>query len=314
VVIREPAWVIVAPPDFAPQIENVVSLYDVVYEVAAQIDKRLEVTEQTAISFVRDIYPTLSRVSHMRWVTTSIGSTNSQGHGAGQSADFLNPGLFALLSDNDRSPSSAAFKRRNEIFMRLREPDGVGGGDMPQLSEGDVPVRLSQQQYSIMARWARGTFDADWPGGRSPDQAPNPLPLEQLPFAGRPAALDRAALHACTGAAFFPGIEAPRTMMRRVTYAAPLRVRLDPGPNPDFGPGKLTEELAVPWHTDFAACGQNWWPSQRPNNVLRAGGAGPQDWASGADSETAMIANWSKLGIVKKEANSSRYVEAERTL
>jgi hypothetical protein len=315
VIIREPAWVIVAPPDFAPRIENVVSLYDVVYDVAAQIDRRLTVTGETPISFTRDVYPTLSRVSNMRWVTTSIGSTQtSRGHRPGQSADFLKPALFALLADNDRNPSSAAFQRRNEIFLRLREPDGVGGGDMPQLAEGDVPVRLSQQQYSMIARWAQGTFDADWPAGRPPDQAPDTLPLEQIPLAGRPAALDRAALHACTGAAFFPGIEAPRTMMRRVTYAAPFRVRLDPGPEPEFGPGKLTEELAIPWHTDFAACGQNWWPSQRPNNVLRAGGTTPQDWASGARTGTTMIVNWSKLGIVKREPGSSRYVEAERTL
>jgi len=27
-----------------------------------------------------------------------------------------------------------------------------------------------------------------------------------------------------------------------------------------------------------------------------------------------MIVNWSRLGIVKREPNSSRYIEAERTL
>ena len=24
----------------------------------------------------------------------------------------------------------------------------------------------------------------------------------------------------------------------------------------------------MPWHTDFSACYQNWWPSQRPDNVV----------------------------------------------
>jgi hypothetical protein len=36
--VADSAWVIVAPPDFAPPIENVITLYDVVYNVMAKFD------------------------------------------------------------------------------------------------------------------------------------------------------------------------------------------------------------------------------------------------------------------------------------
>lgn len=64
------AWVIVTPPDFAPPIENVVTLYDVVYAMMAKlIDASLNVTDASRVSFTKDIYPILRRVSKLRWVS-----------------------------------------------------------------------------------------------------------------------------------------------------------------------------------------------------------------------------------------------------
>jgi hypothetical protein len=65
----DPAWMIVAPPDFAPPIENVVTLYDAVYNVMARFDPRLAVSDATTVSFTKDIYPIL-RVPNMHWVMT----------------------------------------------------------------------------------------------------------------------------------------------------------------------------------------------------------------------------------------------------
>ena len=53
----------------------------------------------------------------------------------------------------------------------------------------------------------------DWPGAE-----PAPTPLDQLPEQDRPQALDRAALEACVGGPFFPGIEASRVMLEETTY------------------------------------------------------------------------------------------------
>src|SRR4029077_502438 len=55
-VETDPAWLIVAPPDFAPSIENVVTLYDVIYAMMARfVDPSLDVTDTTRVSFTKDI-------------------------------------------------------------------------------------------------------------------------------------------------------------------------------------------------------------------------------------------------------------------
>ena len=59
-VHASPAWVIVAPPDFAPQITNFVTLYDVAFQVAVE---RGWLTVPQKPSFTRDVLPILSRPS-----------------------------------------------------------------------------------------------------------------------------------------------------------------------------------------------------------------------------------------------------------
>ena len=44
----EPAWVIVAPPDFAPAIENAITLYDVAYDAMVQLNPTLEPADRLA--------------------------------------------------------------------------------------------------------------------------------------------------------------------------------------------------------------------------------------------------------------------------
>ena len=45
------------------------TLYDAVYNVMARFDPRLAVTDATKVSFTKDIYPILRRVSNMHWVS-----------------------------------------------------------------------------------------------------------------------------------------------------------------------------------------------------------------------------------------------------
>ena len=60
----DPAWVIVGPPDFAPQTLSIVTLFDAIYDVAATI-RRFPSTE---VSYARDIYPILERAVQSKWV------------------------------------------------------------------------------------------------------------------------------------------------------------------------------------------------------------------------------------------------------
>ncbi len=291
-VAVDPAWLIVAPPDFAPPIENVVTLYDAVYDVMARFDPRLAVTDSTTISFTRDVYPILRRVSDLHWVSGFVATR----HGPGQSQHFIS--RLDELSSNTPENEPA----RGDIFRALRSPR-TGLGRMPKVPrlalENKVPgTTITETQYRRMERWALGTFDADWPGTE-----PAPTPLEDLPEADRPHALDRAALEACVGGPFYPGIEASRCMVDEATYDRTRLFRLNPG----LPPGTVTAPMAVPWQADFNDCsienGADWWPGQRPNQVARGAERHaewvPPAWSeAGRDPRRAMVDNWAQLGFV----------------
>jgi L-lysine epsilon oxidase-like protein len=309
-IAADPAWVIVAPPDFAPALENVVTLYDAVYNVMAGFDPHLAVSDASKVSFTQDIYPILRRVSQMHWVSQLAAGR----HGEGTRLHFIS--RVDELSSNTQDTGA-----RNFIFQALRKPQGLGGpqdrgGNMPFLPrEVDDPrvripgAALTATQYKRMELWAQGKFDADWLGAE-----PVPTPLDELPDQDRPQALDRAALEACVGGPFFPGIEASRIMLDETTYDKQRPFRI----NTTLAPGTLTAGMAVPWQADFNDCnsaeGADWWPGQRPNEVRRGqdleANWTPDDW-----DLIDMVKNWSKLGFVvaKTVANTIEFVEDERS-
>jgi hypothetical protein len=310
--------VIVAPPDFAPPIENVVTLYDVVYNIMSKfVDQSLAVTKDTVISFTRDIYPTLRRVSTMHWVS----NVASDGHGPDRQMHFLS--RMAELAQNTDETS----RLREFIFKKLRKPSG-GGGNMPKLpasltGEGviNASVALTECQYERMRRWAEGTFEPDWPDDGA---LATPARLEDLAVQDRPAALDRAALEACVGGGFFPGIEVGRMMLEQSTYAENTLFRVNPG----LPAGALTARMAVPWQADFFDCalhtdpeddpnnpenGMDWWPGQRPVTVLRDGSV-QSSWTSGIRTHEQMVDKWRGLGFIVKEEGTDRFVETERSM
>ena len=299
-ITADSAWLIVAPPDFAPPIENVVTLYDAVYNVMAKFDPRLAVTDSAKVSFTRDIYPILWRVSNMHWVSDFAAS----GHGEGSGGHFISH--VNKLADNNPSD-----KGRTRIFQRLQNPKG-GGGDMPRLatSPGIPGVSLTEVQYQKMKRWSEGKFEADWSGAE-----PALPPFEKLPEMDRPRALDQAALGACVGGPFFPGIEVGRIMLDKKTYDKKRPFRI----NTKHKAGELTARMAVPWQADFFACesdrdvSMDWWPGQRPDQVLR--GSTREQWRLGVAGMNQMVDLWAQLGFVveKKTAGKVEYVEDERS-
>ncbi|MEV6429284.1 LodA/GoxA family CTQ-dependent oxidase [Nocardia sp. NPDC051463] len=321
------SWVIVAPPDYAPAVGNIVTLYDV------QVGITPATTPPTTISFTTDIYPILARAAGYRWV--NLGANQFHGHGTG--GDFLNPEALRVLSDNTATARTA----RMSVFQRLRDPNlrdaaarQASKRFMPPLSgdAGDAStgqpatfLALLPHQYAAMRRWADGDFDADWPG-----HEPTPRRFDQIPVTEQPAALDRAALEACAGGPFFPGIEMTYTSRDPSMYVQPHRLR------PDLPPGELTKRMALPWQADFYYCQVHWWPAQRPDEVVteaafaefvaalgdptrtsdpQAATASPQpdigdlprtarpwarslnDTATVADDE--MVAGWSRLGVLR---------------
>ena len=262
----------------------------------------LAVDDTSPVSFTNDIYPILRRVSLMHWVSEAAAGP----HGPGDRAHFMS--RLAALASKAKDHEAA----RKRIFLRLRRPDG-GGGDMPKLPKLAVQeapgASITRTRSKRMERWAQGTFDADWPGPE-----PAPTPLDKLPEQDRPHALDRAALEACVGGPYFPGIEVSRVVLEKTTFDAKRPFRI----NTKLPPGALTERMAVPWQADFNDCtieeGADWWPGQRPNQVRR-GQEQHAEWTPKWDFGD-MVAKWAQLGFVvaRKVGDNVEYVEDERFL
>jgi hypothetical protein len=304
-VTPEPAWVIVGPPDFAPEVTNLVTLYDVAFDVAVAQGR---VAMPAKPSFTRHIQPILARAVGYQWVNRfAVG-----GHAGNRPGNFAFN--WAALADPANPPAIAAtLLERMRDAMKSPIPDPEEGNNrrwMPRLHDENnnhQVLPLTKSQYAFLKQWAAGDFIGD---------LDDPPAIELLPNA-----LDRMALEGCSGGAFFPGIEAGRIMKDPAVYSAPFRLKASA-----LKPGQITSGNAVPWQADFHACaweGQRfigWWPAQRPDHVR------PEntptlimDWDRGItgvldNGDRDMVDGWSRLGIVRRRITTAGevYVETER--
>ena len=304
------AWVVVAPPNYAPGIRSVVTMYDLMFEVATRLEPHRKPPRP---SFTRQIYPLFERHVQHQWVNAGF----LRDFGWGSAGDFLAPETLARLAD----PSAQTRVLREQLFRRFRDPAYTTWEENllpPYYGDGmSLPptnprhwMAVLPIQYEWLRQWAEGDFDADWPAGgpRFPER------LEDLPVAEQPDALDRAALDECLGGPFHPGCEMTWPVRLTSMYASAFRLRRRTAPEPDWGevmtsaialapdgpltasgPGDLTRWMAVPWQTDTSSCLSayirevdeylpTFWPARVPNDVLALqnyltvmdGNAGPE--------------------------------------
>ena len=135
-------------------------------------------------------------------------------------------------------------------------------------------LKLTGLQYELMRRWANGDFEADWRGDpvdtitTTPGAfIPGTKPLRDVvsSYQVTPEGLDRAALEAAVGGAFYPGIEAGWVMRNPQNFSDKEPFRLD---QQKLKAGDISQHMACPWQADFYECNTNWWPAQRPDCVL----------------------------------------------
>jgi hypothetical protein len=269
--VRHPSWVVVAPPDFAPSLTNLVTLYDALeyepFRKAAEEDHALPTPGE--VSFARDILPVLERASGYQWVNAPAlrGHRSSRDKADGKvdrRGDFLERDHLALLG---KPGDGAAADARRGVLRSVRAPladpetaaEQATARYMPPLSgdtgrgtPGDPATWLTVTplQYARLQRWADGDFTGGEPADVRPDGEPAPDEL------------DRAALEACVGGPFFPGIEMSTRWRDALDETSPYRLR------PGLDPGSMTAQMAVPWQADFADCRHFWWPAQRPDDVV----------------------------------------------
>jgi hypothetical protein len=339
------AWVVVAPPKFAPHLEPVITLYDRMLDVAVKslpLDgnsaydaagcplwrlKQLKTNPGYRPSFTRDIQPLLRRAFESRFVFGEAASKHYS----------IAPEVWAILADPNQLPDARGF-----IFRYLRPPSGVTvpdgwtasmpmlfgdqfWGDQfggPEAPDGEF-LSLTATQYEILRRWSEGQFAGDWND--------EPAPPDALIT---PDGLDRAALQAAIGGAFFPGIEVSWLIRDPSVYAAPFRIKH----HETIAAGHFTRQMALPWQADFFDCSKDtvtyntaeadatlqstdvmtWWPTHRPDDVLTRGAPDRVPWArdddgTEIDTKEKFLAEWHRLGFVVDTAGDrSQFEEVDR--
>lgn len=273
--VQGTAWVIIAPPDYSPHTPNLVTAYDVMLQAALDhnlvwLDKEFGPRPSTSrVSFTQHIHPLLARLDGYQWISRKA----QRGHGRGKAGGFLAPKVLEELSDPVKAGKEGSLAKR--LFERIRNPrldssspEAIRQANlyfMPPLSgdEGDARtgdpktwLTLTPLQYDRLSLWAKGEFVGDWSGHAPPRR------FEELDAKEQPAALTRAALEACEGGAFYPGIEFTSIIRHRSFYAESFRV------SPAYEAGDITRWMALPWQADFYACEEHWWPASRPDDVI----------------------------------------------
>lgn len=296
----DPAWVIVTPPNYGPNLKSVRTMHDMITDVFIQSGG---LPKPASVSFTQDLLPVFERMSALQW--TNEGFANAFGHGA--PLHFASPEFLAWASVPFRMPVDVYAERRIQIANAFRDVDRDGYsptplpwlyGDaisLPTPKTNNVFTSLTPTQLNALAQWGRGNFIGDYDPAAQPPRA-----LDAVPLAAQPAMLDRASLDFCLADAFHPGCEITWPMRHASLYMAPHRIahagsgstqpdygpRLTPdnilgasGPLNAQWPGGLTRWMAVPWQSDTASCLSGYvpeydpylptfWPARVPNHVL----------------------------------------------
>jgi hypothetical protein len=297
----DPAWVIVAPPNYAPDFIAWRSMYDLQRGVFVEAGM---MPFPDPVLFTRDILPQLERLSGLQWLNKGFAGM----FGAGGAVDFTDPQLIDRLATPPPSRDADPWgELRRTIYNSFRPEtlDADAPGLWPWLygdAEGSFSehsprnnLALPDFQAALMRQWVRGQFVDD----RAEAEA-IPLDVDKLPLAERPAMLDRAAMTYCLADAFHPGCEMTWPMRHATLYTAPFRIRHRPageeerfyganltqaialgadGPLMGQGPGTITRYMALPWQGDTATCRSGYdpdydpylssfWPARVPNQVL----------------------------------------------
>ncbi|MCX4029245.1 hypothetical protein H0A36_07455 [Endozoicomonas sp. SM1973] len=263
------AWVIVGSPDFAPEIVNISTLNDTMFDVGVREKNLLPdmysnggYNSSYQANYQRDIEPIIKRIRAYQWVANVQSMT----------------GFFA--NDFDFADNSEANKpNREKYYNYFRQLDPkVGNTERPQeqlyseANGGQIPMMplnsgsnsvsndtiekflaLDATQMFLLGQWADGKFDDD------PSFTPYPV---------NP--LDEASIGNCVGLPMCPGIEVTWSLQNPTIYAAPYTIAQEQGlngydntgltPSRDecegggCQPGDLTKRMACPWQADFFQC------------------------------------------------------------
>jgi hypothetical protein len=290
--VDSPAWVITGYPRYAPQIVDIVTMDDLVYDVAVRnfnyaplLYSNGQYNSNYYPYFWRDIWPILRRPFSYEFVADVDSMNGADPHQTGKkSGGNFDPTLLSVPPHAGEDPGDRKNRAYRRMFLwdvlrkagqenRIYSERAVPGrifylmpllcGDNPL--SNDIPskfLRLTDTMLFLLHQWAEGKFVNE----KLEDIADPPLP--------EAAALDRGVLGNALGGAFCPGGEACWIMRNPAIYSAAYRINPFPSPAPGslsqpivlsdadtpasisngLEPGDLTKYSAVPWQADFNEC------------------------------------------------------------
>ena len=299
------AWVVCGDPAYAPQIRNVVSVWDDVYnmfvrdlglqpDLYGKVSGEAEKTynQHYRPNFTQDIQPIFIACNLQRW-TANLPPLALHAHTAVES-----------ISEDD-DPNKTIMAALNFIRNPNNDETNIGAPLMPLSlgAAGTSFLTVTKTQYFMLDQWSKGVFEKGNVSKLGPGEV-----------------LDMASMSNCLGGRYVPGIEVSYTIMEKDIYiqdwqttgAGPFRIKhyplsytglqkttpyLSSGWIPlhnmtdGLQPGDVSKFMAIPWQTDYNSCsihataintdGVNesngaettlyWsWPSQRPDAVYVA--------------------------------------------
>jgi hypothetical protein len=267
------AWVISAPPKFAPHIENPINLYDRLFHEMVSFGY---LPAPTTTSYTDDIYAFLKSARTIRWVW-----------------DIVPAGV------HEWAEPVVGDAERVYVFSRIKTPTAPSPypTDMPRLYALPTPT-----QYEHFTRWAAGTFTNDWVGPPSPAPGITPDGLDRAALEPCVGSIFAPGIEA--GGSSTPY---PQAIVEPTNYVAAFRLN-----HAVVSAGDLTRSMAVPWQADFFHCTHDdlglaaWWPIPRPLTVFRPGETTSVGWERGIPIQY----EWHKLGFIVEQDGG--YYESER--
>lgn len=284
------AWVLVGPPDFAPDIAPIVSLYDVMFD--AMVGAGRLARPQT--SFVDDILPLLNRGAGLRWTNgSSIWST-----------------LSSLIDEPKLAdPTAAGAAMRKDVYEAL-----IGIQDAVL----DGFRFTAAVQHPALKDWRDGNFiPGSDPARRKPSETEERDRVTLSAAIGSGFFPGIEAGFVCTR----PTLYSEPFRFTRGQFTDTDGQQRTPTP------GFFTQRMACPWQADFTECLRNWWPAQRPDQAMFDENLNAVEelfWDRGillgndpnrADepgSKKNMIERVHKLGIIEQVEQAGETIFAER--
>ena len=293
-----PAWVVVAPPDYAPLQKSVRTMWDLMRDIAINTGY---LAKPQLPSFRDDIQPIFERLANLQWVNAGFYAA----FGWKGPFNFSEPEWLKRLSD--QSPANRGLRRILYHQFRQFSIDSTSPvpwpyvyGDAMNIPPADTPrqyAELSATQMAFLEQWADGEFVNDYDPNWQPLTSIDEVAIEE-----QADMLDKAALEFCLADAFHPGCEMTWPVRNSGMYMGAFRFKHPKDPNwrePFYGaqlnndvlslpqgpllggqtPGSITRWMAVPWQTDTASCRSGYeksydpytptfWPARVPNQVM----------------------------------------------